>query len=178
MTHHRESELDIEGNLERVRYFTGQLLSVEDLQQEQQYLLARLRRHNRFLHGWGVVGGLDVSLESPEQVRVKPGLAIDCAGNEIVVAAETRLSLTGLVVPQFVAVAYAETAVKPMPAVGGDVEFTRTREEAQVVLLPVNPSARHGARWPGTPGCGLAHAVCIASVKPHRTGWKVQRRGR
>ena len=47
--------MDADTALERVKYFQGQMLSVSDLEAEQEYFLARLRRHNRHLHGWGVV---------------------------------------------------------------------------------------------------------------------------
>jgi hypothetical protein len=46
--------------LERPRYFARQLLTPVDLTLEQQYFRDRLRRHNRLLHGWGVVCGLAV----------------------------------------------------------------------------------------------------------------------
>ena len=42
----------------RVRYFAGQVLGVAELETEQRYLIERLRRRNRRLHGWGIVGGL------------------------------------------------------------------------------------------------------------------------
>ena len=58
----------------RVRFFSGQLLSAGDLQAEQDYVRDRLRRHNRWPHGWGVVGGLAVSV-GREGIVVKPGLA-------------------------------------------------------------------------------------------------------
>ena len=45
---------------ERVRYFARQLLTADDLTQEQEYLRGRMRRHNLFLHGWGVVCGAEV----------------------------------------------------------------------------------------------------------------------
>ena len=70
--------------LQRTNYFTGMLLSAEALQREQEYHLERHRRQNRYLHGWGVVSGLGVSIEAGAIV-VSPGLAIDCAGNELVV---------------------------------------------------------------------------------------------
>ena len=41
--------------LERLHYFSGRLLSADDLQREQEYVLARLRRLNRLTHGWGVI---------------------------------------------------------------------------------------------------------------------------
>ena len=46
--------------LERVHYFPRQLLTVADMTTDQNYFLEKLRRHNRFLHGWGVVCGLEV----------------------------------------------------------------------------------------------------------------------
>ena len=39
------------------RYFPGQLLTEDELEQEQQYFRDRLRLHNRLLWGWGTVCG-------------------------------------------------------------------------------------------------------------------------
>ena len=50
-----------DGTLVRNRYYTGKLLSAADFEQEQQYLRAKHRRHNRLLHGVGIVSGLDVT---------------------------------------------------------------------------------------------------------------------
>jgi hypothetical protein len=47
-----------ENQLKRVKYHHGMLLSAKDLTAEQEYFLERQRRHNRYLHGWGVVSGL------------------------------------------------------------------------------------------------------------------------
>ena len=49
-------------NLERPNYVTGQILTADYFTTEQNYFLARLRRHNRYLHGWGVVRGFSVSV--------------------------------------------------------------------------------------------------------------------
>ena len=46
--------------LERVRYFPRQLMTAEDMRTEQAYFVERLRRHNRLLHGWGIICGLQV----------------------------------------------------------------------------------------------------------------------
>src|SRR6478735_4226312 len=46
--------------LQRLTYFYGQLLGPRDLQGEQAYLREKHRLANRFLHGWGVVCGLEV----------------------------------------------------------------------------------------------------------------------
>ncbi len=83
--------------LARLRYFHGQPLSALDLRREQGYHREKARLHNRLLHGWGVVCGLDVEVaprrEGAEcepdptqaEVIVMPGVALDCQGNEIVV---------------------------------------------------------------------------------------------
>jgi hypothetical protein len=77
-------------SLERPRFFSGRLLSVEDLQAEQEYHREKQRRHNRLFHGWGIVFGLDVSANFSEdgnrvQICISPGVALDCEGDEIIV---------------------------------------------------------------------------------------------
>jgi hypothetical protein len=75
--------------LERVRYFARQLITAEDMRAEQEYFLERLRRHNRLLHGWGVVCGLEVQAatgNAPWGVRVAPGCAVSPQGDEICLA--------------------------------------------------------------------------------------------
>jgi hypothetical protein len=79
--------------MERPKYYAGQLLSVADLTAEQDYLLAKRRLHNRYLHGWGVVSGLGVATAGPSEVRIEPGLALDAAGNEILVCEQVRLKI-------------------------------------------------------------------------------------
>lgn len=72
--------------LERVRYFARQLITAEDMRAEQEYFLERLRRHNRLLHGWGVVSGLEVQpapSSAPWRVRIAPGCALTPQGDEI-----------------------------------------------------------------------------------------------
>jgi len=46
---------------DRLRYFYGQMLHARDLQVEQAYFREKLKLHNRCLHGWGVVCGLEVT---------------------------------------------------------------------------------------------------------------------
>ena len=73
--------------LERVRYFSGQNITDEDMRGEQEFMLNRMRRHNRFLHGWGVVCGCEVvpmpTEKNPWQVQVCPGYAVAPQGDEI-----------------------------------------------------------------------------------------------
>jgi hypothetical protein len=82
---------------ERVKYFYGQLLGVREFQSEQSYFLGKQRLHNRYLHGYGVVCGLEVrpiaaadpcapdAAAPAVRIEVDVGLALDCLGNELVV---------------------------------------------------------------------------------------------
>jgi hypothetical protein len=73
--------------LDRPRYFAGQLLTEAELNSEQAYVMAKNRLHNRYLHGWGVVCGLQVAChdECEGWVTVKQGYGIDPCGNDIIV---------------------------------------------------------------------------------------------
>lgn len=51
---------------DRLRYFYGQMLHARDLQMEQAYFREKLKLHNRCLHGWGVVCGLEVTPAPPD----------------------------------------------------------------------------------------------------------------
>lgn len=70
-------------SLRRPRFFEGQLLSAKDLEAEQVYFLEKQKRHNRGLHGYGVVSGMDVSSNN-DVLIVSDGMALDSFGNEIV----------------------------------------------------------------------------------------------
>jgi hypothetical protein len=74
------------GVIERLRYFPRQLLTADDMRAEQEYTREIKRRHNRYLHGWGVVCGCTVEQitgAKGEQVRVCPGYVVGPQGDEI-----------------------------------------------------------------------------------------------
>jgi hypothetical protein len=82
-----------------LRYHFGMLLGVEDFETEQAYHRGKNRLHNAWLHGEGVVWGLEVG--SPlmeggvrEELEVRPGLALDAAGNELHLHAPYCLDLS------------------------------------------------------------------------------------
>jgi hypothetical protein len=87
--------------LERTRFYSRQIVTPADLTQDQLYFKDKLRRHNRLLHGWGLVCGLVVERcaraddegDDPCKVRVTSGYALDPYGNEIVVATRELLDL-------------------------------------------------------------------------------------
>ena len=46
---------------EHPHFYAGRLLTAADLQDDQDYFRAKIRLHDRLLHGWGIVTGLQVS---------------------------------------------------------------------------------------------------------------------
>jgi hypothetical protein len=72
--------------LERTRFFARQLVAPDDLTQDQIYFREKLRRHNRLLHGWGVVCGARVRKGQGDcQVDIEPGYLLGPFGDEIVI---------------------------------------------------------------------------------------------
>jgi PA14 domain len=73
--------------LPQPRYFPRQVVTADDLTADQAYFRERLRRHNRMLHGCGVIEGLRVGIghdaSGSQVVNVDCGAAIDPAGEEI-----------------------------------------------------------------------------------------------
>lgn len=81
--------------MERVRFFARQLLTPDDLTQEQQYMRAKLRRHNRLLHGWGVVCGAEVKPAASDwTVTITPGYILTPQGDEVLIDTEQTLDLS------------------------------------------------------------------------------------
>lgn len=80
---------------ERNNYFYGKLMTVRDFFAEQCYFNDKRWLINRMILGWGVVCGLDVQPkdDSPGEVIVTPGLAIDCCGREVLVCDEQVVEL-------------------------------------------------------------------------------------
>ncbi len=64
----------------RPRFFAGQLLTDEDLNRLDSYIRGKNRLHNRMLHGWGTVNGLEVSCTPcGNTVTVSSGYALSPA---------------------------------------------------------------------------------------------------
>jgi hypothetical protein len=123
---------------ERPHYFFGQVLGVDDLEQEQLYHRDKARRHNRFLHGWGIVQGLEVRAGSrgTRKVTISPGYALDRNGEEIVVSRSVAVDLSGHAAGTtvYVAVRYDERPERPVPTPQGQ-QYTRIRETFAVEVL-------------------------------------------
>lgn len=69
---------------ERTRYYPRQLVSAADLTQDQMYFREKARRHNRLLHGWGIVCGAEVKVSAKAGcVDVNTGYILGPYGDEI-----------------------------------------------------------------------------------------------
>ena len=163
-------------SLKRPRFFTGKLLTAEDLALEQFYFLERLKRHNRSLHGFGIVSGLKVTTDSG-RIAVDSGMALDCQGNEIVI------SNVQLLPPPptseswrtaYVNIRFAEVSSHPATTPGA-AKVSTISEAFEIVIVPENCNRGHRhvrARWLS---CGEPHALTIAKLKRSSQGWRVDR---
>jgi hypothetical protein len=78
------------GKPRRVNHSASMLLSASDFEAEQEYHRQMRYLHNRLLHGYGMVAGLDVAVDGTS-VHVSPGFAIDELGREIAVTEQMSL---------------------------------------------------------------------------------------
>ncbi len=84
------------------RFFCGQMLSEQDLTAMLDWAKGKSALV-RYRLGWGVVCGLEVccasSPGSGPVVRVGPGYAIDCCGNDMIVCCDAKLDLCSCCAP-------------------------------------------------------------------------------
>ncbi|SEP63693.1 hypothetical protein SAMN04488038_10137 [Solimonas aquatica] len=77
-----------------IHYHYGMLLGVDDFRTEQGFHVGRLRRHQRALHGFGVVHGYAVSFDAAQrQLKVGAGYALDRLGRDLQLAEAQCLDL-------------------------------------------------------------------------------------
>ncbi|MEO0423484.1 MAG: hypothetical protein AAF184_14200 [Pseudomonadota bacterium] len=81
----------------RPRFFAGQLLSEEDLNRLDYYIRKKHQLHNRNLHGWGVVNGLNVLCDPCGSLKVTQGYALDPCGNDIVLCQDASVDVCALI---------------------------------------------------------------------------------
>jgi len=144
------------GVLERVRYFPRQLLGAEDMRTEQDYFREKLRRHNRHLHGWGVVCGLQVQwlrTATTWTVRVCPGYAVGPQGDEIAVDDCVDVDLTIGATPEPCSVRWPCPPTGSMPGADKAGNFT-VYVAVRYAECQTRPTRVHPA------GCGCDEALC------------------
>ncbi len=104
----------------RVHYFKGQFLRTADFADEQAYHLAMRRRHNIAHHQWGIVVGLELALDEAGLPYIKPGMAVDGYGRELILTEGRPLPLNQFELEESdtldVWLAYHESGGQPAPA--------------------------------------------------------------
>ena len=82
----------------RPRFFAGQVLSADDLNRLDAYIRGKHRLHNRQLHGFGVVNGLEVTCNPcGDGVTVSCGYALSPCGDDIVVCDAVTVDVCDLI---------------------------------------------------------------------------------
>lgn len=156
---------------ERTRFFPRQLVGPDDLTQDQVYFREKVRRHNRLLHGWGIVCGAAVRHEQGCTAIVTPGYILGPYGDEIVIDEEVSIDVckqdsVGTLdcgdpdlwcgdAPRvrddttvYLAIRYVERATRPVRVPGcgcgcdeSECEYSRTRDGFELKVLTELPSA-------------------------------------
>lgn len=162
-------------SLQRPRFFNGKLITPEDLELEQQYFREKQKRHNRSLHGFGIVSGLRVQASSG-QIVVEPGLALDCEGNEIVINARQPIVPPTVCDSRtaYLNVRFVENGADVVPNTGCEEPSVIT-ESFELAVAQENCNSKHRhlrARWLA---CGELHALTIAKLRRGPRGWSVDR---
>lgn len=141
-------------------YHFGMLLGVEDFRAEQGFHTGRLRRHQRLLHGAGVVAGFPVEYDAEQsELRVGAGYGIDALGRDLMLESarcvnlalwwkkhrkETDFADVKPATPFFldVIVCYANCLDRPVPAIAepcagdaADIAHSRICETVKLGLV-------------------------------------------
>jgi hypothetical protein len=157
------------GHQARPYWRAGSRLTAEACTLEQNFRLQKLRRHNRDLHGWGVLCGLWVvpakDARNPWEIQICPGYAVGPHGDEIEVIQPARINvedylwfrpkiLTAIAViptPAYVAIRYQNwtddlTMVPNAPCTCGNPSYVDARiadgVKAGIVWTPASDFSR------------------------------------
>jgi hypothetical protein len=177
--------------LARLRYFHGQPLGPLDLRREQSFHRERARLHNRLLHGWGFICGLEVVLSPPPpgqdcepdpsvaEVIVLPGAALDCLGNEILVRHPRPVYINRLLDARqldelakrpatvYLTLCFQETPIDPMrPLLSSGCEPAPECEYARIIdSYHICATLDRPGQGPACePCCGACGEVCLELV--------------
>ncbi|MEP6817041.1 MAG: hypothetical protein ABI873_15980 [Marmoricola sp.] len=142
----------------RPRFFDGQLITAADFRRLDKYIVDKSRLHNRYLHGVGVVCGLEaVCNPCDDTITVRPGYALGPCGEDIVVCADARVDVAGLIKDHRRSVARADCA--PYADTPKDCEAARQKWVLSICYdeQPVRGVAN--LKQPGG-GCGCGGSSC------------------
>jgi hypothetical protein len=156
----------------RNNYTYGMVLGVEDFQQEQSYFINRMKLHNRMLHGYGTVAGLEVtsSEDTATSILVNAGMAIDPEGNEILLPSAVQCPFPENGKEAYLVLYWAEQETDPIPVPGDESEDSKTvpsRVEEYAIL-------KYEANEDDAEDSG----VVLARLKNMRGKWEIDKKFR
>lgn len=148
-----------------LQYHFGMLLGVDDLETAQSYPRGKMRLHNAWLHGEGVVWGFGVAFNKDNEIRVTAGLALDASGHELHLDTPACLDVgkwygqhkgdqgftttdagTGKKFTAYVVAKFKPCLTRPVPSIAepcagsvSDVAFSRVFETVDLFLRPGTP---------------------------------------
>jgi hypothetical protein len=135
---------------ERPRYYSRQLVTPDDMTLEQDYFRAKMRRHNRFLHGWGVVCGARVVQSTQAwMVIVKSGYILGPYGDEIYIETDQCVDVRVPCVPPPSASGNGCQEAQPAPPSNATQYIAVQYKEIQTRLIRVPLG-----------GCGCDDSAC------------------
>lgn len=160
----------------RPRFFAGQILTADDLNRLDYYMRAKHRLHNRQLHGWGVVNGLEVTCDvCGPGVVVGCGYALSPCGDDIVVCEPVVVDVCALI-KECKGTERAEPCEPPRPpspagCEQGEEEWIlaiRYSEAPTRAVKPLMPGSADscGCTWSGKGGCSCDGGVRCTCGKP------------
>jgi hypothetical protein len=151
----------------RPSYFYGQLLTESDFSDEQNYLLGRHRRHNKFLHRHGVAQGFELQGKE-DSVVISPGYAIDCCGRELILNEAIEVKIQDLESPLYVTIEHTEKETHDVPALDGS-SISASRIEDCVLAYVVSEPEQRDALTIGRLVLGTSGWQVDTTFKPPRS---------
>lgn len=169
----------------------GMMLGVDELRTEQGFHIGRSRRHQRLLHGTGVVAGYPLAFDDETfDLQVGPGLAIDALGRDLALEAgqcvnliqwwlkhqqdeafDDLASLEDATIDLDVRVCYSTCLSSPVPAIAepcagnaSDIAYSRVCETVTLLLRRRVPPVDAPTPAPADPN--VPDAIPPAEVPP------------
>jgi hypothetical protein len=152
--------------VERNRYFTGKSMMARDFWADQHYFLTHHRLHNRLMHGWGIVCGLNVvrhpNPDCERWVVIRNGIAFDCCGRELILAKDRAFELplpageddesyeqgkTPEWRPFVLCLEYAECEIEPVPLLYTDCDSHCNGDNGRLVPNRIREEPRIEVRY-------------------------------
>ncbi len=157
----------------RPRFFAGQLLTDAELVELETYVIEKNKLHNRFLHGWGVVCGLEVVCgECGDDIVVQPGYALDPCGNDVVVPAAQPFDIASAIRACLDAERSSPVCDPPYgrPLAQCDEEVSwcvtlRYLEQDVRPVVPLSPSPTRSCSCGGS-SCGCGGPAVTGGMRP------------